>query len=161
MSYIKPPVKLLSVLLLLNVLVIFSCQKADPGPIGIPASTLPKNIITPPSFLAQINGSSTLSFTPKKSISGGNVSLIGTNTSYTITLTFPSTTGPGGVFYSSKITASIYDGSNTYVANGTTGSGSLTIDSISNGRYYGSFQFIGEDPSLNSENVNAGIFKDL
>jgi hypothetical protein len=118
-------------------------------------------VVHKPAFSGSVNGSPTINFVPSTSTSGGKTSLIGTTSSYTVTLTFPVSTGAGSFFYSSTITASIFDGSSTYVANGSKGSGSITIDSIPNGNYYGSFQFIGEDPSLNTTSVNGGSFSNL
>ncbi len=145
-----------------------SCQKPDPSPAGILTATLPYG---PPgstgssgptaSFTASVNASSTQNFTPSKSSGGGTTTLKGTNTYYTITINFPTTTGPGHYFLNSAgFSATLYDGSNTYTCDATYGSGGLTIDSIPSGKYYGSFNFIGETASFASESAN-GNFSDL
>ena len=118
--------------------------------------------VKPTTFTASVNSSPIINFTPSKNASGGNTSLIGTSTYYTITITFPSTTGTGSFFFNATgFSASIVNGSNTYVANSTYGSGSMRIDSISGGKYYGSFSFIGQTPSLTSMTVNPGNFSNL
>ena len=128
-----------------------SCQKANPEPYGIPSLGYISSMNTTKdsAFTASVNGSSTMVFTPGKKTNGTSLSLTGTNSSYVVTITFPKTTGPGSYFFNSAgFSASIYDGSNTYVANSTYGTGSMRIDSISSsGRYYGSFNFIAELPS--------------
>jgi len=146
------------------VTVLVSCQKADPDPSSSAPVRLPNDtsniVVIKPAFIASVNGSPNIKFNPSKSNSGGNISLIGTTTNYTVTITFPNSTGPGSFFFGSTITASIYDGFNTYYANGNYGTGSLRIDSIPAGMYYGSFSFIADDPALNTESVS-GTFNDL
>jgi len=113
-------------------------------------------------FTASVNGSPVISFVGSKSTASGTTSLIGVSSSYTITLSFPSTTGTGNFFFSSTgFNASIVNGSNTYVSNATYGSGTLTIDSITGGKYYGYFSFIGQTTSLASMNVSGGRFSNL
>lgn len=138
-----------------------ACNKADPSPTGI--TELPpgkSSVPTGPtaSFTGSVNGSATMIFTATKNSSGGTTTLSGTNSSYTIVLNFPSTTGPGNFFFNSGgFSASIYDGMNTYVANSTYGSGILTIDSISGGYYYGTYNFTGELPSFASESAQGNF----
>jgi hypothetical protein len=144
-----------------------ACQKADPTPVGIttivqpgtPGPSGPSGPTT--SFTGSVNSSGTMNFTGTKSSGGGTTTITGTNTYYTIKLNFPSPTGPGHytLGFSASYTASVYDGTNTYLVNPTYGSGNLTIDSISSGYYYGSFNFIGEDPSFDSESANGNFTK--
>jgi hypothetical protein len=135
----------------------FSCIKKTTTPT---TTTTPKT--QPTTFTGSVNGSSTINFTPTKSASGGSTSLIGTSTYYTITLTFPSTTGPGSFIIRSfaGFSASIYDGTNTYVSNASYGSGSINIDSIVSGKYYGKYNFIGQLPSTATESAS-GSFSNL
>jgi hypothetical protein len=135
----------------------FSCIKKTTT--TTTTTTTPK--VQPTTFKGSINGSPTINFTPTKSISGGSTSLIGTSTYYTVTLTFPSTTGPGSFFLKTAgFSGSIYDGTNTYVSNATYGSGSIVIDSIVSGKYYGVYNFIGQLPSTATESAS-GSFTNL
>ena len=139
-----------------------SCQKqTDPAPYSNPPvsqETTLKNA----AFSAEVNGSSIINFAPTKTISGGNVSLIGTSAYYTITVTFQKTAGPGSYFNNSPgfVSASIYDGINTYITNASKGSGIFNIDSIPKGRYYGNINFTGLDAASNTES-SIGNFSDL
>jgi hypothetical protein len=144
---------------------LISCQKAQPNAASDPAVGAP-NTIAYPTFSAAVNGSlSPSSFTPAKQISGGNTSLIGTSAYYTITITFPSSTGPGRYDIgqgSPGYTASITTGSDTYYVNASNGLGALDITSIAaNGEYTGTFNFTGWDSSNNFLTVNQGTFSNL
>jgi hypothetical protein len=120
-----------------------ACQKADPAPLGVEVS-----YTIPSSFTASVNGSPTQTFTGTKSSSSGNIVLKGTNTFYTITITFPSTTGPGTYFFSTTgFSATIFDGVNTYSTSTSPGGGIFTINSINNGLYNGNFNITGYDIS--------------
>jgi hypothetical protein len=165
----------------------FSCQKADLNPYSTPETvthtitptyttvthdttthdtTKPTPPDTTPSFKAAVNGSSVITFTPNKSIVGSTTKLKGTTPSYTITITFPSSTGPGNytIGFAPGLTETIVNGSITYVANTNWGNGSLQIDSISaKGKYYGKFSFSAED-TINIANfmdVSQGSFYHL
>jgi hypothetical protein len=149
-----------------------SCQKADLAPYSNPPtdSNTPTSEVPPdttPSFQASVNSSASLSFTPSKSISGSNTTLQGVSTYYTITLTFPSATGPGhytiGSSFYPNFTAKLINGASTYVVTSRWGLGSIEIDSIStNGKYYGSFNFNAKDTITNVDaNVNQGTFYHL
>jgi hypothetical protein len=166
--YSRLVARLFSTLLVVGFMAGFvACQKADPSPSAIITGPLtgqgsasnPSGPTT--SFTGSVNGSSTMTFTGTKNSAGGSTTLTGTNSYYTIKLVFPTTTGPGTYFLStSGFSASVYDGSNTYVCNASYGSGDITIDSIPSGNYYGSFSFIGELPSHATEDAN-GNFKKL
>jgi hypothetical protein len=137
-----------------------SCQKAtDPEPFSNPQLSLTKPKDTAkqyPLFTASIDGSPTIIFTPSKTTGGGNTNLIGTSPYYTVTLTFPSSSGPGTYDYgfAPGFIASIYDGTNTYIANDAfSGTGIMKIDSIPNGKYYGTFNFTGEDAASDDKNA--------
>ncbi|HWY97792.1 MAG TPA: hypothetical protein VNY36_01795 [Bacteroidia bacterium] len=136
----------------------FSCIKKTTT--TTTTTTTPK--VQPTTFTGSVNGSPTINFTPTKSASGGSTSLVGTSTYYTITLSFSSTTGPGSFIIKTAagFSASIYDGSNTYVSNATYGSGSIIIDSIVSGKYYGKYNFIGQLPSTATESAS-GSFTNL
>jgi len=156
------------------VFAVISCEKAMPSPYSNPpvgvsstytTTTTPPD--TTPSFLASVNNSSILTFTPSKSTSGSNTTLKGVDAYYTITLTFPSTTGPGhytiGTSFYPDFTALLVNGSSTYVVNSRWGLGNLTIDSIStHGKYYGTFSFDASDTVTNTDiTVNQGSFYHL
>ena len=129
-----------------------SCEKKTPAPAPV---------IPPATFKGEINGSAQIVFTPSKTSSSGTTSLIGKSAYYTVTLNIPSTTGQGSFFFSSAgFSASIYDGSNTYLSNSAYGSGGIYIDSIVGGRYYGNFNFIGQLPS-NATESTIGTFTSL
>jgi hypothetical protein len=148
-----------------------SCKKAEPDPYGegLPASMLTTTPApdTTSSFNASVNSGPILTFSPSKNTVGSNTNLIGTSTSYTITLTLPSSTTPGSNYQiggvGGKITALLVSGSNHYVTEGFYGGGFLTIDSISaKGKYYGSFSFDAEDTVSNTFlNVSQGSFYHL
>jgi hypothetical protein len=142
-----------------------SCYKAAPEPYNIPEADVTRTVTptyttapippdTTPSFLASVNGSSIITFTPGKNTSGSNTTLKGTSASYTITLTFPSSTGPGNNYEiggSGAISALLVNGSSHYVAEGFYGGGFFTIDSISaKGKYYGTFNFSALDTITNN-----------
>jgi hypothetical protein len=138
----------------------FSCQKADPAPYSDPPQYEPATI-GKTVFSAEANQSSMMAFAPTITISGGYTSLIGTTANYTITLTFPSAIGPGNYTnHFAGVSMSIFDGINTYLCNSNNGTGSIEIDSITNGRYSGSFNFIGQDQPNPSEGA-LGNFSNL
>lgn len=153
--FTKPAKRVSLIALVLSVaLVYFSCTKTTTG---TTATSPPKPRVT--SFTASVNGSPTITFTPTKNIASGNTSLIGTSTYYTITLVFPSTTGTGNFFLNTTgFSASIYNGTSTYTSSGPSAAGSISIDSIVSGKYYGGFQFIGQNSSSATLSVNGGIF---
>jgi hypothetical protein len=134
---------------------IMSCQKKT-------QSTSTTSTPKPATYYAAVNGSQLINFTPSKT-SGGSISLIGTSTYYTITLTFPSTTGTGSFFFSDAgFSATIANGGINYVASATTtGTGSIQIDSIVGTKYYGLFSFVGAAPSGATLNVSQGYFSNL
>jgi len=155
-----------------------SCQKSEPNPYSIDAanpntSTTNTTTVSPPdttpSFLASVNASPIITFTPSKSASGGNMTLKGVSTYYTVTITFPtSSTGPGSYqigFPSSTIWGFVNNGGTYYYCNYNYGvGGSLVIDSISTrGNYYGKFNFWAEDTVniSNSKQVESGSFYHL
>ena len=153
----------------------YSCQKSGLSPYSVdaPSASNQGNNNTPPdttpSFKASVNHSSIITFTPNKTIVGSNTYLKGTSTYYTVTLVFPSSTGPSGPynigFPSTRISATVVNGATTYVndKNFSFG-GSLTIDSISSkGKYYGSFQFYAGDSNniTNNVSVSSGTFYHL
>ena len=186
----KKSPSVLSVLLFFGLVLscFYSCQKAELKPYSDPAvgvthtitptytatthdTTKPPPPDTTPSFSASVNSSSIISFTPSKSISGSNITIKGVSTYYTITITFPSSTGPGNYdigFPSTTVSASMingatknfcsYNGSNAW-GNG----GNLKIDSISSkGKYYGTFNFEAEDTvTYNFTSINQGSFYHL
>jgi hypothetical protein len=141
-----------------------SCQKAAVNPYSNPAVAT-TSTIDPPTFAAAVNNSITASsFTPSKNISGNNTTLKGTSTYYTITITFPSSTGTGhyNIGITSGFTAVLYTGSDTYYVNSSNGLGTLDIASIStDGKYTGTFNFTGWDSSNNYMTVNQGSFSNL
>ncbi len=148
----------------------YSCKKAEINPynISVPGSSQQQTPAdTNPSFKASINSSSVISFTPGKSIAGPNTTLMGTNSTYTVTITVPSSTGPGNNyeigFGGPGITAMLVNGATTYKVSNSWGSGKLTIDSISSkGEYYGSFQFTAQDTAtFNFITVTQGSFYHL
>lgn len=148
-------------------IVFFSCQKADPAPYSNPTINVPVTII-PPTFTAEVNNSlSITSFTPIKTFQGSYIILKGVSTYYTITLTFPSSTGPGnytiGSTFYPDFTATLVNGSTTYVVNSTYGLGSLRINSISaDDKYSGTFNFTAQDTITHSNiNVNQGSFSNM
>jgi hypothetical protein len=168
-------------LLLIN---FYSCQKAEPDPYSTPefgtthtvtptftSTTTHDTNKTPPdtttSFLAKVNNSASITFTPSKSASGGNTTLKGVSTFYTITITFPtSSTGPGGYnigFPSNTISAIVNNGGTYYYCNYLWGvGGALYIDSVSSGKYYGTFNFEAQDTvTFNTMNVTQGSFNHL
>jgi hypothetical protein len=158
-----------------------SCEKAAPNPYSTPVidkpvttstittthdTTINNPPDTTPSFEASVNNSAIISFTPSKNIVGSNTTLKGVSTYYTITITFPSSTGPGGPYFigTGGITALLVNGSITYVAEGSYGGGFLTIDSISSkGKYYGTFNFDADDTTniTNIAQVSKGSFYHL
>lgn len=151
----------------------FSCQKANPAPYGDPNPAAFKTISTTPvdttpSFTAEMNGSfSATSFTPLKTINGSYTTLKGVSTYYTVTMTFPSSSGPGnyeiGGLSQPDYTATIVTGSGTYVINTRWGLGSLKIDSISStGKYYGTFSLEATDTVTHSDmEADQGTFYHL
>ncbi len=149
----------------------YSCQKADPAPYSTPPSgiTHVTTVTTAPdttsTFSARVNNSQTAtSFTPGKSTSGSNTTLTGVSKYYTITITFPSSSGPGdytlGTSFDPDYTATLVNGSSTYVVNKRWGLGDLRIDSISaKGKYFGTFSLSAEDTTTNNDmQANQGSF---
>ncbi len=160
------------------VLSFFSCQKADPNPYSTPEAGVTHTVVvtytsttthTPPdtttSFLASVNSSAVITFTPNKHISGSTVSLNGVSSFYTISIIMPTSTGPGNysVGFGGGISFRLVNGSTVYLVNNSMGTGNLDIDSITNNKYYGTFDFIADDStnSFNSMTVNQGSFNHL
>jgi hypothetical protein len=148
----------------------FSCEKADVAPYGNPVDgAIVSSYIMPsdtmPNFKASVNNSAVLSFTASKNIVGSNTNLKGTTANYAITITFPSSTGPGSwnMGNSGPATALLVNGASHYVVKGSNGIGLLKIDSISlSGRYYGTFSFIAKDTVASIEiSVSQGSFSHL
>lgn len=141
--------KIIILVLFLSGAVLTSCKKSTPAP----SSSTPA--VKPSTFTGNVNGSPPITFTPSKTTSGSNVSLVGKSSSYTITFTFPSSIGPGfNNIGQNGITASIATSTDTYIVNSTTGTGTLQFDSIPNGKYYGHFNFIAQDASANQEDAS-------
>jgi hypothetical protein len=169
-GYITNQIKYLSGVLFLGALLIMyaSCQKGDPAPFATPPSSAAKansdstTKVKPDStFTASINGSPTITFTPNKTI-GANTSLIGTTPNYTITISFPNGTGPGTFFLTTTgFGVTLNTTSDTYYANSSRGSGILTIDSVSSGRYYGNLNCNTVDLSSNVISIDPCFFKNL
>jgi hypothetical protein len=140
----------------------FSCQKTVPQPYSNPVQTVPNS--KPPAMNGYMNGAFTrTTFTPTITNSGGYITFTGTSQFYTITITFPASTGVGSydfAFYPG-FSATIYDGTNTFIANSSTGSGNIDINTITDGRYTGTFNIDGQDAALNTENVSLGVFSNL
>ena len=142
--------------------VFFSCQETVPTPYS-PEQAAPN--AKAPVMNGLVNGNlSTTAFIPTVTNSGGYITFKGTSQFYTITITFPATTGVGDYgfdFADPGFSATIYDGLNTYTANATYGSGDFRINSIIGGRYSGTFSIIGQDAAYNDETVNGGVFSNL
>ncbi len=140
-----------------------SCQKTDPQPYSNPEQTNPGG--KAPVMSGYPNGAlSTTEFTPTVTYSGGYITFTGTSQFYTITITFPATTGVGNYgfdVFDPGFTASIYDGTNTYYANASVGTGNFRIDSIIGGRYSGTFDIDGQDAAFNDAIINGGVFSNL
>jgi hypothetical protein len=147
----------------------YSCKKADINPYAInaPGSSQTTPADTTPTFKASVSSSSIISFTPGKSIVGSNTTLIGTNSTYTVTITFPNSIGQGSNyemgFGGPGITAELINGVTKYKVNNSWGSGQLTIDSISSkGKYYGSFLITAQDTvTFDIIDVSQGSFYHL
>jgi|GEM_PF-1319201 len=155
---------------LATVLGYVACQKAVPAPYSNPPvgpGTGNVTIMSEPSavFQASISSGPTINFAPAKSLGNGQVQFIGTNATYTINISFPNNTGPGQNYFISGLqgfSAYINNGADQYSATyHGAGGGILNIDSISHGKYYGSFHFVGQDPSQNNINVTNGVFSNL
>lgn len=147
-----------------------ACQKADPAPYSNPQYGLGTQTVTAVSepsavFQASVSHSSVINFAPAKAIGNGQVQLIGSNATYTLTITFPNKTGPGQNYFlggTPGFGASVNNGADLYsVAYHGAGVGALNIDSISHGKYYGSFNFDAQDASHNDINVSSGVFSNL
>ncbi|HXB13357.1 MAG TPA: DUF6252 family protein [Bacteroidia bacterium] len=141
--------------------VFFSCQKTAPVPYATPSYG---SDTATRSMQGEVGSNFTPTFfTPTITYSGGNITFTGKSQYYTITLTFPATSGPNTYFFSTDpgYSASVYDGTNTYKANASDGGGSLTISSIVNGKYSGTFDIDGQDPSFNFLEINRGSFLNL
>jgi hypothetical protein len=146
-----------------------ACQKAVPAPYSDPQYGLGTGTVKTTSepsavFQCSINNVPTIGLAPSTAIGNGQVQLIGTNASYTVTVNFPNTTGPGHYFLGSTegFGGSVNNGADVYsVTYHGSGLGDLQIDSISHGKYYGSFSLNADDPSHNYLSVNSGVFSNL
>ena len=137
-----------------------SCQKADPDPVGVilPGAASSASNST---FTASVHGSPTQTFTGSKSSSSGSIILTGTNSFYTITITFPNTAGPGTYFLPlAGFSVTVNDGINTYSTNTSPGGGIFDINSVTNGNYTGDFNITAYDAASAATPAN-GNFSNL
>jgi hypothetical protein len=146
-----------SVLSIITILSFYSCQKAAPHPYSDPLPYSPA-AISPITFSAAVNNSSLTSFTPSKVIVGNYVTLKGTTSYYTITISFPSSMGPGDYFmgtHTSDLRATVTSGSITYINNANVSeAGDFEITSIEQGNYSATFTFFADDSTAISNQIS-------
>lgn len=146
-----------SVLSIITILSFYSCQKAAPNPYSDPLPSSPA-AISPVTFSAAVNSSSLTSFTPGKLIVGNYVTLMGTNSYYTITISFPSSMGPGHYFMGTStpgLRATVKSGSTTYVNDANVSeAGNFEITSIEQGKYSATFTFFADDSTAISNQIS-------
>ena len=131
----------------------WTCQKAGPSPYSKPALAATNS----GSFSASVNSSSTIAFTPVKVLVGNYVVLKGVSGYYNVTITFPTSLGPGHYFFgSNNISGTIVSGSSVFVNDANvTDSGNFEITSISQGKYTATFSFFADDSTNHSNYVGA------